>query len=171
MDININFKPLNEDDFALLKKWLNAPHVKERWQHDGNVEEKYRTYVQGYKLENGVKKPISAFIIYIDDEPVGYIQLYNAYDFAMQLTDLPESLGMIDFYVGDEKYLGQGIGSKILKVFNYQDFDYILVDPDINNIAAIETYKKSGFSKIKEHANEIWMIRENNSLNIFNRKI
>lgn len=161
MNININFKPLSEADFPLLQKWLNSPHVKEWWHHDGKIEEKYKTYVQGYKLENGEKKPISAFIIYIDDKPIGYIQLYNAYDFAKQLKDLPKSLGMIDFYIGDEKYLAQGIGSEILKVFDYQDFDYVLVDPDINNIAAIKTYEKSGFSKIKEHDGQIWMMKEN----------
>lgn len=161
MDININFKPLNEADFSLLQKWLNSSHVKKWWQHDGNVVEKYITYAQGYKLENGEKKLISAFIIYIDDEPIGYIQLYNAYDFIKQLIDLPKSLGMIDFYIGDEKYLGQGLGVKILKAFSYKDFDYVLVDSDINNIVAIKTYEKAGFKKIKELNGEIWMIKEN----------
>lgn len=168
--MKIEFKPLSIFDFPLLLKWLSAPHVKKWWDQDitwtkESITEKYSSYVKGYKLENGEKKAISAFIIYLEDKPIGYIQIYNAYDFVRNkpLSNLPKSLGAIDFYIGEEEYLGQGIGAKILKAFDYQKFDYILVDPNINNIAAIKTYEKAGFEKIKEHldTNEVWMIKEN----------
>lgn len=73
------------------------------------------------------------------------------------------TLGAIDFYIGEEEYLRKGIGSEVLKTFDYKKFDYIFVDPDINNIVAIKTYEKAGFKKIKEHldTNEVWMIKEN----------
>lgn len=167
--MKIDFKPLLISDFPLLLKWQEAPHVKKWWDRNITctaelVKEKYSSYTQGYKLEKGERKPISAFIIYLKDEPIGYIQIYNAYDFprSKPLDHLPRSLGAIDFYIGEEEHLAQGIGATILKTFDYQGFDYILVDPDIDNIAAIKTYEKAGFKKIEEHldTNEVWMIKE-----------
>jgi len=160
--MNIDFKLLSVYDFPLLLKWLKKPHIKQWWDQDithteESVTEKYSSYVNNSKIR--------AYIIHIDNKPIGYIQIYNAYDFSRNkpLDDLPKSLGAIDFYIGEEEYLRQGIGSQILKAFVTPEFDYILVDPDINNIAAIKTYEKAEFKKIKEHldTNEIWMIKEN----------
>ena len=68
--MDIHFAPLSETHFPLLLKWLEQPHVKAWWDRDISytqalVEEKYTSYVDGYKLENGEKKTISAFIIYV----------------------------------------------------------------------------------------------------------
>lgn len=167
----LSFEQLSRDHFSLLLKWLNKSHVKKWWDQDivytyEIIEEKYSSYTEGYKLENSIKKPISAFIIYLDDKPIGYIQIYNTYDFmrTKSLKDLPRSLGSVDFFIGEEEYLRRGIGVEILKVFDYQNFEYILVDPDINNIAAIKTYEKAGFKKIVDHTdvNEVWMIKKIN---------
>ena len=76
---------------------------------------------------------------------------------------MPKSLGSIDFYIGNIDYIGKGIGVEVLKVFDYQGYKNILVDPDMNNIAAIKTYERVGFKKIKEYkeSNEILMLKEN----------
>jgi aminoglycoside 6'-N-acetyltransferase len=78
--MTITFTPLTDFHLPLLLEWLKEPHVKAWW--DPNVEwtlrraqEKYRSYIQGYKLENGIKKSIQAYIFYIDKQLVGYIQL------------------------------------------------------------------------------------------------
>ena len=112
-----------------------------------------------------MKKAIHSFVIYVDNNPIGYIQIYNAYDFARKalLIDLPKSLAAIDFFIGNIDYIGKGIGAEALKVFDYQGYNNILVDPDMNNIAAIKTYEKAGFKKMREQpdSNEIWMLKEN----------
>lgn len=165
--MNISFASLSKSHFPLLLKWLEEPHVKLRWDRDINytetlVKEKYASYVDGYKLENGVKKAISCYIIYVDDNPIGYIQIYNAYDFARKapLIDLPESLAAIDFFIGDADYIGKNIGAEVLKVFDYQGYKNILVDLSLDNIAAIKTYEKAGFKRIREqtNSNEILML-------------
>ena len=168
--MNISFKPLTGSHFLLLLEWLKTTHVKDWWDRDISytqalVEEKYASYVEGYKLENGVEKAISCFVIYVDNNPIGYIQIYNAYDFTREapLIDLPRSLAAIDFFIGNADYIGKGIGAEILRIFDYQGYKNILVDPDMDNIAAIKTYEKAGFKKIKEYkeSNEILMLKEN----------
>lgn len=167
--MNISFKPLTGSHFLLLLEWLKTTHVKDWWDRDINytedlVKEKYASYVDGYKLYNGERKAIHSYIIYVDNNPIGYIQIYNAYDFARKtpLIDLPESLAAIDFFIGDADYIGKGVGAEVLKSFDYQGYKNILVNPDMNNIAAIKTYEKAGFKKIKTHrdSNEIWMLKE-----------
>jgi RimJ/RimL family protein N-acetyltransferase len=168
--MNISFEPLSQSHFSLLLKWLKTPHVKLRWDQDiiyteESIREKYLERTQGYKLENDETKAIHSYIIYVNNKPIGYIQIYNAYDFTRKipLVDLPKSLGSIDFYIGNIDYIGKGIGVEVLKVFDYQGYKNILVDPDMNNIAAIKTYERVGFKKIKEYkeSNEILMLKEN----------
>ena len=161
--MNIIFTPLNKQHFGLLLKWLQTPHVKEWWNKDVNwtpqlIEEKYSTYVEGYKQEGNTPKPIFAFIISVDEKPVGYIQMYNAYDFpredGISLEGLPNSLAAIDYFIGDPQSLGKGIGSHTLKLFLHEHvfpaYKACFVDPDRVNTAAIRAYEKAGFRKVKE---------------------
>ena len=51
----------------------------------------------------GPQKPIQGFIIHNNRDPVGYIQIYNAYDFprSNSLLGLPENLGAFDIFIGE----------------------------------------------------------------------
>ena len=104
--MKITFTPLAESHFPLLLKWLEAPHIKAWWDQDVTytldlVHEKYSSYVKGYKLVDGQQKPIQGFIIHHNQNPVGYIQIYNAYDFprSKSLLGLPENLGAFDIFI------------------------------------------------------------------------
>ena len=185
--MNITFKALHESDFPLLLKWLEAPHVKKYWPADRSfsvggdqdiewtpelIKAKYSSYACGYKLVDGTEKPIRAYIIYADDRPIGYIQLYNAHDFprSTKLTDLPEELGAFDIFIGEKECLGTGLGSAAITKFmqTYADnYTHIVVDPDIDNITAIKSYEKAGFQRMSEQkdSNEVWMIWEKDSAN------
>ncbi|MBM4222524.1 MAG: acetyltransferase [Gammaproteobacteria bacterium] len=153
--MQITFQPLHESHFPLLLTWLEAPHVKRWWDRDVTytmalIHEKYSSYIKGYKIEHGIQKPIQAFIIYREKNPVGYIQLYNAYDFlkSEQLVDLPANLGAFDIFIGEESVLGQNLGSTAIIEFlklHCAQFAYIFVAPDVTNISAIKCYEKAGF--------------------------
>lgn len=170
--MRITFKSLCESDFTLLLKWLEAPHVKAWWDQDIQwtpqlIQAKYGDYVKGYKLENGVAKKINSYIIYVDEMPIGYIQIYNAHDFARSkpLQRLPRSLAAFDVFIGEESYLKRGIGSKAIQEFldnNVYWYTHIFSDPDSRNTQAIRAYEKAGFKKIVEQADtgQIWMILE-----------
>lgn len=173
----ITFKPLHEFYFPLLLKWLEAPHVKKWWDQDVTytlelVREKYGSYVKGYKLVDAIKKPIQGFIIHHNQNPVGYIQIYNAYDFprSKPLSGLPENLGAFDIFIGEEEALQQGLGTKAIFKFlkmHGNEYAYIFADPDSNNIAAVKCYEKAGFHKIVEQKDveELWMIKDMSATN------
>jgi aminoglycoside 6'-N-acetyltransferase len=168
--MTITFQPLNESHLPLLLKWLESPHVKKWWDPDITytidlVREKYSSYLKGYKLIAKVQKPIRGFIICFNQNPIGYIQIYNAYDFprSKPLFGLPQSLGAIDIFIGEEGALKQGLGSKAISGFlrlHGKDYSHIFVDPDSNNIATIKCYEKAGFKKVVEQKDtgEVWML-------------
>lgn len=169
--MTITFQPLAESHFPLLLKWLEMAHVKKWWDKDvaytlDLVREKYQPRIESLR-NKGVataNKPIQCFIILFKEIPVGYIQLYNAYDFPREkpLSGLPQNLGAIDIFIGEEAYLKQGIGTKAISEFLEiygNKYSHILADPDSKNIGAIKCYEKAGFKKTHEENGEIWMIK------------
>lgn len=169
---NITFEHLNESHFSLLLKWLETPHVKKWWDQEVNytidlVRAKYSSYVEDYKQVGMVNKPIHAYIINVEQNPIGYIQIYNAYDFPRSepLLDLPQNLGVFDIFIGEEKYLGQNLGSKAIVEFlnlHCSNYDHIFADPALENIAAIKCYEKAGFKKIikQQTQDTVWMLKQ-----------
>lgn len=170
--MNITFEPLNEDHLPLMLKWLQSPHVKKWWDPEivytpDLVKSKYGPYIQNYKHVNGINKPIHAYIINLEQDSVGYIQIYNAYDFpqSKSLFGLPEKLGAFDIFIGEEMHLGKNVGSQtIIKFLNLygNEYPYVFAAPDSDNIAAIKAYEKAGFKKIsvQKTINEVWMLWE-----------
>lgn len=159
----ISFRDLQSDDLALLYKWLMTPHVRKWWDSDVNwdlekVGEKY-----GERINNAA---IKAYIVIFDNKEIGYMQIYDAYKFprSKPLLDLPKSLAGFDIFIGEEDFLNKGLGAEILKDFieKHCDYDYIFVDPDCNNDAAINAYKKAGFQELEtqQDVNELWMMRK-----------
>lgn len=165
----ISFENLNEKHFPLMVQWLEAPHVKKWWDQEITynidlVKEKYQDCVKGYRLSGNIEKPIQAYIININSKPVGYIQLYNAYDFPrdIKIVKLPHSLGAIDIFIGEESYIGHSVGSKavaqFLQEYALKSYRYIFVDPECDNEAAVRCYEKAGFTIIKHISKCFWMI-------------
>ncbi len=108
--MKITFAPLAELHFPLLLKWLEAPHVKAWWDKDVRwtaelIQEKYSDYVKGYKIlqlaDRTIHKPIHAFVISLNSQPIGYIQCYNKHDFpshhGYESVDLPKSCAGLDW--------------------------------------------------------------------------
>lgn len=172
-DVSISFYPLTKNDLSLLYKWLLTTHVRTWWDTKvpwtmNLIQEKYETYIRGYKLVNHVKKPLYAYIIHCDNIPIGYIQTYNTHNFPHEpkfnLHKLPTSCAGLDFYIGEEAYLGKGLGSIILKKFLAQHvwphYTSCLVNTEANNTAAIKTYEKAGFKSYATAGTTLFMIAD-----------
>jgi len=75
MNTLITFKPLHEDNLALLHQWFQKPHIKQ-WYARGEsftfemIVEKYLSRIQN-------PNKIPNYMIHLDGNPIGYIQLYH----------------------------------------------------------------------------------------------
>ncbi len=171
---SIHFTPLQPIHFPLLLKWINMDHVSRWWRENRHwsledITQKYETYCKGYKVIGTLTKPIYAFIIEVQSQPLGFIQYYNAYDFPREdgtiPQELPENLAALDFYIGEPEFIGKGLSPLILNTFlnDYVkvEFNTCFVDPDRANKRAIRAYEKAGFQRASSIAKgkDIWMTK------------
>jgi aminoglycoside 6'-N-acetyltransferase len=126
------------------------------------VREQYNSYVKGYKLVDGIQKPIQGFIIHNNQNPIGYIQIYNAYDFPRKETlfDLPKNLGALDVFIGEVDFLGKRsfIIKKFLEEYGFSNYRYVFVDPEFTNEPAVGAFESAGFMIWKRVEKQFWMI-------------
>jgi aminoglycoside 6'-N-acetyltransferase len=166
------FEPLNDSHLPLLLKWLETPHVKAWWDRDVKwtpelIEEKFASYIDGYKLEDGIRKEMQAYVICADDKPIGYIQVYNVHDFPREddidVSFLPKLTAAFDWYIGEESFIGKGVGTEVMKEFLSQiifpKFECVFVDSETENKAAIRVYEKAGFETVIKNGSITGMIK------------
>ncbi|MDF1795365.1 MAG: GNAT family N-acetyltransferase [Coxiellaceae bacterium] len=153
--MNITFKPFTKNELPLWQRWITVPHVKEVWFIEGYEPSDYMYQ----KIEgNGYDCP---FVIYIDNNPVGYIQCCNLYAYR---TMCPEPQGLftheepgtycLDLFIAESDYLDKGYGTAIVKLFTQKLIDEfnakkVLIDPASSNKRAIRCYEKAGYSFVK----------------------
>ncbi len=148
-----SFHPLTRADLPLLHEWLNRPHVAQWWEGGASFDYVERTH--GADLDSNV---IWQFLVYLDDEPIGYQQLYRVMgadpDWWQDETD-PGARG-IDQYLANEAQLGRGLGSEMVRQFLARTFaedptvTKVQTDPAPHNARAIRAYEKAGFRRLKE---------------------
>lgn len=63
------FRPLARADLPLLHEWINRPHVAEWWDDQRDLESVLRTF--------GDSPMIRMFLVYLDQDAIGYIQVYQ----------------------------------------------------------------------------------------------
>jgi len=148
-DASIQFKRLTADHIPLLRKWLREPHVEEFWQEPEDETEFRQKYLG--KLH---ERDVRSYIIYFHDQPIGYIQDYEArlVGGGWWPDAKPGTFG-IDQFIGESSMVNQGLGTKIIRSFVRQLFENPLVleiisDPDPKNGRAIRAYEKVGFTKV-----------------------
>ena len=66
----------------------------------------------------------------------------------------PDGTYGMDLFIGDLDYIGKGYGSQIVaqfvhELFTLPDVMRVIINPDIDNIAAIKAYERAGFSRIE----------------------
>jgi aminoglycoside 6'-N-acetyltransferase len=150
----IEFENLKETHFHLIQQWFNKPHVQafyslRSWTLE-EVHSKLMPYLQG-------EKQMNCFIIHYNKLPVGYIQSYPIKEHPWENQDLPRDIVQeaagIDFFIGEQEYLGRGLGCKIILQFLEKHiwpyYRYCLADPDIRNEASVRLLQKSGFVEHK----------------------
>ena len=69
-EFDIKFEPVAEKHYPLLKRWLNAPHIREWW---GEPETELG-YIIDMVEGRDTTKP---YIFHVNGEPTGYIQVWR----------------------------------------------------------------------------------------------
>lgn len=166
----ITFKSLSVSDLDLLYQWFQVPHVKQ-WYARGTsysremINEKYHKRINDPDIPN--------YIIYLDHQPIGYIQFYKVSkslpdgvnDYQHELFSKYDANKMIgiDMFIGETDYLGKHIASRALSEFislYLQDYETIIVDPLKTNRHAIAFFTRNKFKKfqLNEGENELMVL-------------
>jgi len=168
----IIFKPFTKKDIPVFLSWSKKAHVKNIWFADSYESIEY--YQKKAANNNGYDYP---FIIYLGNEPIGYIQGSDLYAYRIKcpapkgvfINEEPGTF-CLDLFIGEENFLNQGYGTLIVKAFINKIFDEfhakkILIDPASSNKRAIRCYEKAGFKFLREEfdgANECYIMQITN---------
>ena len=110
---SINFRSLVESDFEVLCAWLNLSHMQVHYQKEPVSFQDVR---QKYLPRLDTTHPVHCHIAIIDGCPVGQFQSYRISDYRDYAAEIGVEEGVsIDFFIGDENFLGRGFGTMLLE--------------------------------------------------------
>ena len=141
---------LPEHDTALLHDWMHRPHVVEFWAMEWS-EEWIRDYL-ARQVDDPARTP---YIGFVDDEPVGYIEVYDpARDvLGAHAPVLPGDIGA-HVLIGEEEHLGRysvAIGRAVVRfLFKRPGVLRIVGEPDVRNHQFLSLLAFLGFRKHSE---------------------
>lgn len=150
----LHFRPLQRADLALLAQWLAAPHVQRWWREASDlasVEKEYGPAADGID-------PTDVCIVEEDRRPVGMIQRYRLVDYPEWARAMPaghtcpDGAG-IDYLIGDQTRIGQGLGGRVISAFveetwaRYPDVPSVVVAVQQANRRSWRALEKAGFRR------------------------
>ncbi|MET1059170.1 MAG: GNAT family N-acetyltransferase [Nocardioides sp.] len=149
-DLTVVLRPMTRGDLPLVTRWRQAPHVRRWWQSDGeptdeNVAAQYGPDIDGMT-------PSRIWVVEANGRSVGFLRDYRLADYPEYalLTPDPQAIG-VDYAVGDEQWLGRGIGTRMLWAWSvrtrhrFADATAYFAAPDHRNEASLRMLDKSGF--------------------------
>lgn len=157
---DLALRPLEDrqEEYALLRHWLSQEEISRYYGGDG--EREVRSIQKHVKIGD-----VCSCLILQNLEPIGYLQFYEITDpdekAELRLCPYRHPFG-IDLFLGFPQKLGQGVGTRCLKMtchflFSKRDADALCIDPRIDNLRAIRCYQKAGFFHVttKEHGEKV----------------
>ena len=134
------FRPVTQDDLALLRDWRRRPHVIE-WWGEPDVEDPEETLADAR---------VAMWMVAHDGRPFAYAQDYGPHDWpGHPFAHLPAGARGIDQYIGEPDLVGRGHGSAFVRAHCDRLFSAgapaVGTDPHPDNARAIRAYEKAGF--------------------------
>ncbi|MEJ7839205.1 MAG: GNAT family N-acetyltransferase [Thermomicrobiales bacterium] len=151
---SFTFRLLTMDDIPQMSIWLSDPDVAE-WYGEGGTSIEHLTDQYSPKIQR--LTPTLGYIAKVDGVDIGYIQAVpiDGYpDYSVQLQIEPGAVG-VDIFIGEAVYRGRGLGTTMLRaftdeiVFGQLQATVAVIGPDPQNVRAVRSYEKAGFSWLK----------------------
>ncbi len=149
--MELNLRPLQQSDFVTLYHWLNAPHLKPFYMRD---EISLDTVIAKFSPRLDGAGDVNCVIAIENDQSFGYMQWYFNRTFPdYGAATIGRMAGVsIDYFIGDAKFLGRRLGTKMLDRLVTQicpDLDaqdrIFHIAHDDDNLAAIRCSTGAGF--------------------------
>ncbi len=149
--MTLTLRPLRQTDIALLFGWLNKPHLRPFYMRDAISREEVRKKFTPRTNDNSLVKCVIALE---DDQPFGYMQWYQNRSFPdCGAAVIGRTMGVsIDYFIGDNRLLGRGLGSRMLKALTTQTATQLPsqdrsfhIGHDNRNLTAIRCTTGAGF--------------------------
>ena len=157
----LKLRLLDDTDIPLMETWLNKEHIK-KWYDIPPIctVDDWISEIKNRKEEFDF---ITHFIAVYEQTPVGFCQYYKCEDSEEDWYGKTPLLGTfsIDYLIGEQAYLGKGIGKAIIvlmveKIFSLNDAERIIVQPDEKNGASCKALLSSGF--VFDSKNNVYLI-------------
>jgi len=140
------FFTLTEDaDIKLVKAWLYKDHIQ-KWYGDPCE------WLAELNDLSGRFGWITHCIIEYNFEPIGFCQYYDCSKTGSGYSwdHEPQGTFGIDYFIGEERYLGKGLGSSVVKIVGQQVIKtesvvQLIADPVPENIKSIRVLAKNGY--------------------------
>lgn len=142
---DLRLRSLEDSDLPILTQWLYTKHVSPWYQ---NPDE----WLDEISNRHSLYRFIHHYIVMLQDIPIGFCQYYDCY-FAKEdwyTVSAPSTLFSIDYLIGDISHLHKGYGRQIVrtltqKIKDHESFVTIIVRPEPDNIASINTVRSAGY--------------------------
>ena len=143
----MELRPATPDDLDLVQYWDTKQHVidcdpDDEWDWEKELNRNPEWREQLVAESNG--------------EPIGFIQIINPYlEETHYWGKVEPNKRAIDIWIGEERNLNQGYGTRMMQLaiercFKNKSVDGILIDPLKSNIKAHRFYKRLGFKFVEE---------------------
>jgi aminoglycoside 6'-N-acetyltransferase len=145
----IHLRPATPHDLDLLRRWDAAPHIiASKGTEDWGWEQEL------------VRSPDwrEQLIAEVEGAPIGFIQIIDpAREDSHYWGDCPTRLRAIDIWIGEEAFVGRGLGTEMMRLaiarcFADPTVDSILIDPMTSNDRARRFYERLGFRFVENRS-------------------
>ncbi|MCP1109529.1 RimJ/RimL family protein N-acetyltransferase [Lachnospiraceae bacterium PF1-21] len=147
----LEFRMLEDTDQPLVEKWLNKEHVK-RWYEIPHMGITINDWLYEMKERRGEFQWLTHLIATWQGQPIGLCQYYKCEDSGDEdfgTLPLEGSYG-IDYLIGEEAYIGKGLGKAMITllvdtIFSFPDARRVTADIDPKNKASEKALLASDF--------------------------
>jgi len=140
-EVAISLRKITENDTSLILKWRNSQFVKNNFViREPLTEENQRNWMESVIA----KEKAIQYIILSNNFPVGSVYIRD--------IDYTHKKGEFGIFIGEKSFIGKGLGlfatKEILKIaFDDIKLHRVYLRVFTDNISAIKTYRKAGFTK------------------------